>query len=322
MTTHECSIAIIGAGGIANAHIQAAEDNGFPIVAVVDPSEEAVSRAAAKTGAKAYASTEAMLTDGVQPKLAVVCTPPSARDDAVRRLLGAGVGILAEKPLAHTPDEAAKLLEIARSHADVLTAVGYCHRFAPAIMKMRSLVTNGAIGDLVRFENVFACTIPGMESRWMSDPAISGGGSLIDTGSHSLDLFRYLVGPAKVESVVPYKPWAGRGEAAATVLVSERESGIAGVVLSGWAEPARFVVSLVGTDAILSYDYEKPTELTRLNADGTSHVIEVETHEIRFARQLAAAAACTRGQPRGELASFEDGLAVAEDVGQALASAG
>ena len=102
----------------------------------------------------------------------------------------------------------------------------------------------------------------------MSDISVSGGGSLIDTGCHSLDLFQYMMGGLEaVASVFDHK-WVGRGESGATSMVRDPKSKVAGVIMNGWLEPARFLVTLVGEDAILSYDYEQPTKLFRKSVTG------------------------------------------------------
>lgn len=318
----ELGIAIVGAGGIANAHIVAAsESNGkVKVVAVVDPNEANRSAAVEKTGAVGFASVEELFASDIKPGGAVVCTPPSVRIEITEALLDAGIAVLAEKPIAHNAEDAARLVEIAAQRPGVVTAMGYCHRFAPAMIEFKRRAESGDLGRLVRFENVFACTIPGMNEKWMSDPAVSGGGSFIDTGCHSLDLFHFLLGDLDVLATSLDHAWDGRGESSATCLVRSK-SGVAGSIFSGWIEPARFQVNMVGTDAMLSYDYEKPTEIVRLASDGTRDVLEIESHEVRFTEQLVAFADAVAGTRHPNLATFGDGLKVAEDVESALRDA-
>ncbi|MCS7034470.1 MAG: hypothetical protein NZ561_10840, partial [Phycisphaerae bacterium] len=95
-----------------------------------------------------------------------------------------------------------------------------------------------------------------------------------------------------------------------------------GVVQSGWLEPARFVVTVVGTKGLVRYDYDVPTELLFQKAEGGSRVLPVESHEFRFDRQLAAFADRASGGPTGaQLPSFAEATEVAEVVDSALKSA-
>lgn len=318
------ALAIIGAGGISNAHSSAAKDSGgrVTITAVADSNPAAAGKLADLHGAKAFDSIDqlfaavdsgAVRVDGV-----VVCTPPTVRIDPVRAALQRGIAVLVEKPLATNPEDAARIVEICEAHPDTLFGIAYCHRFAPPVVEMKNLVKSGKIGRLSRFENAFAFHHPPMAERWMSDPAVSGGGSFIDTGCHSLDLFRYLVGPAEVVGSVYDQEWENRGESSATVLVRASEgphAGVAGVILAGWLEPERFTVDLVGTSGSLHYDYMKPTELVYRPGIGEAEMITVESHEVRFSRQLTHFARAARGEvPRGDLADAKDGLGAAEAV--------
>jgi predicted dehydrogenase len=177
---------------------------------------------------------------------------------------------------------------------------------------------------MLRFENTFACSIPGMKDKWMSDPAVSGGGSFIDTGCHSLDLYYHLFGEGKVVGATLHREWPNRGESNASVLLrgTGKFAGVAGVIQSGWLEPARFAVTVVGSKGLLTYDYDKPTELLHVPSDGPAKVLPVESHEIRFDRQLAAFAdRCTGGQTGAQMADFAQAAKVAEMVDAVLKSA-
>jgi len=325
------AIAILGAGGISNAHSAAVKDSGdtLRISCVIDTNKENARKLADEHGAAAFDSAQQFFdavdageatVDGI-----VICTPPTVRIEPIRAALERGIPVLTEKPVAMNAEDASRVAEIAAAHPDTLFGVAYCHRFAPPIIAMKQLVAEGKIGRLTRFENTFAFYHPPMAERWMSDPAVSGGGSFIDTGCHSLDLFRYLVGPAEVVGSVFDNDWSGRGESSATVLVKASDgphAGVAGVILAGWLEPERFTVGLVGTNGSLHYDYMKPTELIYRPGIGEPELIKVESHEVRFSRQLIHFARAARGDaPRGDLADARDGLGAAEAVDRAARAA-
>jgi predicted dehydrogenase len=329
MTTRPFHLAIVGGGGISRAHVHAAKSSSGTIVisAVVDPAETARKAVADATGARPFPNIDELLAAESDEKVLdgiVVCTPPSVRIPIVAAALGRGIAVLSEKPLAHTPTDAQQLARMSSDYKNATAVVGYCHRFVPAVREMKRQIEAGELGTMLRFENTFACSIPGMKDRWMSDPAVSGGGSFIDTGCHSLDLYNYLFGQADVVGATIHREWRGRGESNATVLLrgTGKFAGMSAVIQSGWLEPARFTLTVVGTKGLLRYDYDRPTELVRVPSEGSSRVLPVESHELRFDRQLAAFADRATGGPLGdEMADFAQGAKVAAMVDEVLKSA-
>lgn len=322
------NLAIVGAGGIARTHANAgAGINGLQVAAVCDANEQAAREFAGKFGGTAFGSLQAMLSAMDSGKLTVdgvlVCTPPTVRVEVVEACVARRIACLIEKPLASSGEDARRVAEAAGSRS--IVAVAYCHRFVPAMLEMKRLIGEGLIGRPTRFENVFAFHYPPMAGRWMSDPEASGGGALIDTGSHSIDLFRFLIGDGQLAGVLVDHAWKDRGESSATMLVRStgpRNAGCAGVILAGWMEPARFQVSVIGDAGSLSYDYDRPLELVHRPGDGAPRILAVETHEVRFARQLEAFTQAVRGEPgaASRLASVDDGLAASLLIADAYES--
>ena len=323
------NIALVGAGGIAAAHRAAADaSNGrVKIVAVVETGADAPAAA----GLPRYESVAGLVESEHRPDAVIVCTPPSVRAEVIEPALKAGLAVLCEKPLSRTAAEADELVKIAEKHdATGRCFVGYCHRFTPAIVEMRRRLRSGELGSAVRLENTFACWHPTMQTRWMSDEPVSGGGSFLDTGCHSLDLFRFVFdekpGDGKVLGAAFHREWAGRGESNATVLL-RAGNGAAGAINSGWQEAERFTVTLVGTRGSLGYDYLKADELVWQPSDpsfGDPEVIRVESHDVRFTRQLEAFARRVRGEAQDgdeNLCDFAAAAEVATLIDAAVASA-
>jgi predicted dehydrogenase len=109
---------------------------------------------------------------------------------AVRR----GKHVLVEKPAARRADELRPALEEARK-SGVLVKVGFNHRFHPAFRKARSLCDGGELGPLlyVRARYGHGGRL-GYDREWRADPAVAGGGELLDQGVHLIDLSRWFLG--------------------------------------------------------------------------------------------------------------------------------
>src|SRR6185295_2401631 len=73
--------------------------------------------------------------------------------------------------------------------------VGFNHRFHPALQKAREIVDTGALGPLMFIRGRYGHGgRTGYDREWRADPAISGGGELIDQGVHLIDLARWFLG--------------------------------------------------------------------------------------------------------------------------------
>ena len=74
--------------------------------------------------------------------------------------------------------------------------VGFNHRYHPALQKAREIVDSGALGPLMFVRGRYGHGgRVGYDREWRANPAMSGGGELIDQGVHLIDLARWFLGP-------------------------------------------------------------------------------------------------------------------------------
>jgi len=184
-------IGIVGCGGIARAHLEAYRRADAAVTLVYDTVSAAAETFAAEAGADLAASPEAMAAGGILDAVSI-CTPPAAHDANCRPFLQAGIPILCEKPLAAEAQGAGRLAAAVR-RSRAIFMVAFCHRFHPPIVKLQRLIKAGVLGQPLLFRNIF-CGFHDIRGNHRAVKRLAGGGAMIDNSSHSVDLFRFLVG--------------------------------------------------------------------------------------------------------------------------------
>jgi predicted dehydrogenase len=106
----------------------------------------------------------------------------------------AGKHVLVEKPAARSSTELEPVIELVAKRG-VKVHVGFNHRYHQSLRKAKELVSSGALGDLMFLRARYGHGARvGYDKEWRADPALSGGGELIDQGPHLIDLTRWFLG--------------------------------------------------------------------------------------------------------------------------------
>lgn len=255
MANKAIKIGIIGCGGIATQHqrgYQACENVEIAAGADVD-----LKKAVAMVGEDhAYASYDEMFKK-VKLDAVSVCTPPKFHKDAVCAALNAGVNVLCEKPLAMNETESKEMVDCAKKNGKLLVTA-FCHRFHEPVMIAKELIDSGKIGKPTMFRNRFG-GLADMTQVWFSNPVISGGGTVLDTSIHSIDLFRYLMGnPSKVAGATKTADSRYKVEDCSLVLLQTAD-GVIGSIEASWTSPGSAnIIEIYGTEGAIMIDYCKP----------------------------------------------------------------
>ncbi len=307
-------IGLVGCGGIGGVHLRSwAKVDGAEVVAACDAD---ASRAEA-TGAAAYTEFRNML-ESAELDAVDICTPPSLHAEVARAAAERGMPVLCEKPLARDPHEARAMVEAAETAGTVLMTA-FCHRFHPPIERVRELIRSGELGEVRMFRNRFGGLLAGMEKKWFSNREVAGGGALMDTAIHSVDLFRFLVGEVRSArgAAHSFHPEITSVEDSAAMLLTA-ETGAIGVIEASWVTPwSANVVEIYGEKAAAVVDYD--TGVTRFRRAGDADWTTVEVgSDDRFQAELRHFAAVVRGEEQPRVTG-RDGLRAVEVVHAAYA---
>lgn len=191
---------LVGTGSIAQSYAQAFKGLKIArLVGVADLNIEAARTLAAQIGCRAYSSHEA-LADEWPLDAVIICTPPSSHPEIAMFFAQRKVHILCEKPLSIDLLSAELMMDTAR-HNGVKLTMASKFRYVEDVVRAKSIVRSGILGDILLIENAFTSRID-MSKRWNSQREISGGGVLIDNGTHSVDIMRYFLGPLSEVQVI------------------------------------------------------------------------------------------------------------------------
>ncbi len=185
-------VVIVGCGLIGQKRAKALASAQLVACADIDL-ERAQALATTSPGAVGVGDWRDVLT---RPDVDIVIV--STRNDALAEValaaVKAGKHVLVEKPAARNPGELEPVIAEAERRG-VKVHVGFNHRYHPSLRKARELFETGALGELMFVRGRYGHGGRlGYEKEWRANPALSGGGELIDQGIHLIDLARWFLG--------------------------------------------------------------------------------------------------------------------------------
>jgi predicted dehydrogenase len=277
--------ALVGTGFIAAVHVEALRRLGVEVLGVVGSSPE---RAAEAGLGHVYGNLEELLEDE-HVDVVHLATPNDLHYRQVKQALAAGKHVVCEKPLALTATESGELVELAKA-AGVVHCTNFMARFYPLAQHARSLVSEGALGEIWNVHGSYLqdWLLRPTDWNWRLVPEHGGGLRAIgDIGSHWLDLVQFVTGRRIVElfgdlqTVIPvrrrptgpvqtFAETEAEGEDVAIAtedlahVLLRFEGGASGSVVVSQVSAGRknmLAFELDGADAALAWHSERPEEL-------------------------------------------------------------
>jgi predicted dehydrogenase len=317
-------IGLVGAGGIASAHVPALLRLGTVTVYARDGARELAGRFAPAAAAAGSAIT---VVDSLDELLAVVdvvdvVTPTSTHAEVVRRALAAGKDVVSEKPLARTDADAADLAQRAQDAGRALHPA-HVVRYFPAYVRLHEAVASGTLGELAVLRFVRSGAFP-LHTPWFADRALSGG-IVMDQMIHDLDIARWVAGEVVRVSAVSTRGGTDAEPVEAAHVLLTHASGAISHVAGVWGpQHLGFSTeySVTGTRGSLSHrsrDEQDYVADLAVPAAVDGFLPEVDPADDPYGAELREFVAAIAGGPVPRVTA-QDGVAAVRIANAALAS--
>jgi predicted dehydrogenase len=202
---------VIGSGGIARRRTipeGIMNSANASLAAVYDINSEVNSEVARQFNTVAVSSIQELMKSDIDA--IYVASPVNVHFEHVISCARGKKHVLCEKPLGMSMAETEKMIAACRTEG-VRLGTSFMMRFLAQHQAALQIVKDGRLGKPVYGRAQLSCWYPPIEGAWRQDPATGGGGSLMDMGSHCIDLLEMFFGKIKSlscfinNSVHPYK---------------------------------------------------------------------------------------------------------------------
>jgi len=194
--TDKLKVGVIGAGKMGFLHSGIFNNLDGSVLSAISEKEKIVSEVIKQyvPGVNIYQDYEEMLEDE-QLDIVVITTPVFLHKTMVEKAIDYNSHIFVEKPLAINGNECKSLLNKPSKNK---TMVGYCRRFMGTYRLAKKVIESEELGGVKSFDaHLFVAQVFHKGKGWLYNPEMSGGGVLIDLGSHAIDMIHYLFGGIK-----------------------------------------------------------------------------------------------------------------------------
>jgi predicted dehydrogenase len=176
---------IVGLGTMGTHHLRVLSGMAeATVVAVVDPAEERREAVQARHPQIDVLPSLEKALERHELEFVGLAAPVAQLPELALQCIAASVPVLIEKPMGPTEEAAAEVLDAGRA-AGVLLSVGYVERYNPAVVALKKLLDEGAIGRVLQFHARRLSPAPLRESMF---------GVSLDLATHDIDVMRYLAG--------------------------------------------------------------------------------------------------------------------------------
>ena len=303
---------LIGTGGIARSFARdLSRAPGHEVVAVGSRSIEKAREFTEQWGGKPFGSYEELVTADVDA--IYVATPHPMHAPNTILALENGKPVLCEKPFAVNSRESSAMIETARRH-NLLLVEAMWSRFLPHYRKLRELVRNGDLGEIISIAADHGQNLPLPKYYRLHAPELAGG-ALLDLGIYPISFAYFLLG--KPQSVVAKAEFTPTGVDSQTSMIFRYENGAHANLTTTLLAKSPCTATVVGTKGtiFIDGDFYTPTSMRLRKIDGSIAEFpkDYEGHGLReqaieFAELLRA------GKKESDLMTHADTQSIMETM--------
>ncbi|MCS7103003.1 MAG: Gfo/Idh/MocA family oxidoreductase [Candidatus Korarchaeum sp.] len=241
-------VGVVGCGWFGAAHARVYRTIGdAKLVAVADKDEISAKKLAETYHINYYTSVEEMVSKESLDAVSVVVTPQYLFD-VTKVVLESGLSVLTEKPIVINRSELSSLSSLV--NRGNIFMPGFIELFNPAVIKLKELLDEGAIGRISSISSRRAGRLPKKVLGWKI-------GVTLDLAIHEIYVHRFLMGdrPNYVQAYTARLLNEGDGEDLA-VLISSYRKGVVAIIETNWLTAAGVrQMTITGEDGTISLDY-------------------------------------------------------------------
>ena len=313
-------VAIVGTGMWGPRLAEAAERAGLELATCFSRDERRRAEFAERFGCEPAASFEDAIAHPAVEGV-VLATPNDTHEEQALACAERGRHVFVEKPIADTV-AAGERMRLACADAGVTLMVGHAFRRLGAARRVKELLDEGALGEVVLAEANMSLPGTFKPGAWRAHRERNPGGPIMQLGIHHVDTLRYWLGPVEraCGRFVHVHTTADIDDVGVVTL--EFESGALAALTGSYVSPKTLSLRLLGTDGVLEYrtDFSVWPDARALDAVTTLTLggerVEFEERDM-LADELAEFGRCIRGEAEPETGA-DEGIAALGAVLQAL----
>jgi UDP-N-acetylglucosamine 3-dehydrogenase len=282
----KCNVAVIGLGNMGKHHVR--NYSVIPtanLVAVCDVQQTVVDEFKEKYKCNGYTSLDEML-DKESIDAISITAPTKLHYELGKKVLSRGIHLLLEKPICDNESDADELIALAEKNNVVLT-VGHIERFNPAVLKLKELIDDGALGKVT---SIIAKRV-GVFPAQIKDANV-----IIDLAVHDIDIMSYLLDkdPDQIYGNAGRALIDGREDYAEIFLTYGDQNGFIQV---NWITPIRIRnLAVTGTKGYAELNY-MTQELTLYESNYEKDFDSFGDYIIKFGTPVKKDISLTKGEP-------------------------